>query len=82
MVSLPASIDYPVSSLKECGGLLEYQIAKEALSQRKLSEFLNLALIVLIPKNAAKDSISGWRPITLLNVCYKILAKAIAILVG
>ena len=58
-----------------------YQMAKEAFSQRKLSEFLNPALIELIPKNAAKDSISGWRPITLLNVSYKILAKAIAILI-
>jgi hypothetical protein len=43
-------------------------MAKESFSQRKLSESLNLALIELILKNAAKDSISGWRPIIFLNV--------------
>lgn len=36
-------------------------------------------MIKLIPKNAARDSIGGRRPITLLSVTYKIMVKAVAL---
>ncbi|KAL3680062.1 hypothetical protein R1sor_023018 [Riccia sorocarpa] len=35
-------------------------------------------VIKLIPKGDSKDKLTDWRPITLLNTCYKILAKLLA----
>ncbi|KAL3694938.1 hypothetical protein R1sor_008589 [Riccia sorocarpa] len=35
-------------------------------------------LIVLLPKGLQPETISQWRPITLLNVVYKVLAKLLA----
>lgn len=40
-----------------------------------ISESLNQGLIKIIPKNTTKDSVGGWRPITLLSISYKIMAK-------
>nr|KUM49997.1 hypothetical protein ABT39_MTgene3225 [Picea glauca] len=37
-------------------------LASEVFASGRLSEFLNQGLIKLIPKNAARDTIGGWRP--------------------
>lgn len=52
-------------------------LATKAFSNRDLTKPLNRGLIKLIPKNSTRNSIRGWRPITLLNVSYKTLAKAV-----
>lgn len=52
------------------------RLASKVFSFGRLSEFLNQGLIKLIPKNFTNDTIGGWRPITLLSVAYKIMAKA------
>jgi hypothetical protein len=46
-------------------------MAKEAFSLGTLIEFVNQGLIIIISKKVGKDSIEGWRPIT-LSVLYKI----------
>ena len=39
---------------------------------------VNVHLIKLIPNGTCKDTISGWQPVNLLNVSYKVLSKALA----
>lgn len=55
-----------------------YDIYNEALGNGTLGEFINKGIVKLIPKEGDKVLIKNWRPITLLNVSYKILAKALA----
>lgn len=45
---------------------------------RWLEELVNVGIIKLIPKDDKRDLVGDWRPVTLLNVSYKILAKALA----
>lgn len=44
----------------------------------RLPNGMNHGLIRLIPKSARKEDPKDWRPITLLNVSYKMVAKALA----
>ena len=64
----------PVNSTK-CFGMMwqtSYEIGKLSISQRR-------GIIKLIPKkDANRNSIKNWRPLTLLNCDYKIATKAIA----
>ena len=39
---------------------------------------INKGMIKLIPKNGDKYEIKNWRPITLLNISYKIIGKLLA----
>lgn len=50
----------------------------EAISKGTLGKEINQGLIKLIPKEGDKTLVKNWRPITLLNVSYKILAKVVA----
>ena len=43
-----------------------------------LLEFLNTWFIKFIPRNTTRDTIGGWRPITLLRVSNKIIAQTLA----
>ena len=43
-----------------------------------LLEFLNTWFIKSIPRNTNRDTIGGWRPITLLRVSNKIIAQTLA----
>lgn len=47
----------------------------ESFSMGCMTKFINQGIIKLIPKNSLKDTIGGWRPITLLSFAYKIMAK-------
>lgn len=56
-----------------------YSSIMHSLDIGKLSEEQRTGLITLIPKKGLdKTEISNWRPITLLNVDFKIYSKAIA----
>ena len=44
---------------------------------RKVPDFLNKTLIVLIPKTQGPESIGNYRPISLCNSIYKIISKVI-----
>ncbi|XP_019188879.1 PREDICTED: uncharacterized protein LOC109183149 [Ipomoea nil] len=50
---------------------------KDALGQCKLPSKVLEAFITLIPKKESPETASDFRPITLLNVSYKILSKVI-----
>lgn len=50
----------------------------EAISKGTLRREINQGLIKLIPKEGDKTLVKNWRPITLLNVSYKILVKVVA----
>ncbi|XP_059072101.1 uncharacterized protein LOC131872684 [Cryptomeria japonica] len=54
------------------------EIYNEALAQGSLGPSINKGIIKLIPKDGDKALIKNWRPITLLNVSYKIFAKILA----
>jgi hypothetical protein len=47
-----------------------------AFASRCLLESINQGLIKIILKNVASDTIEQWKPINLLSVAYKIIAKA------
>lgn len=55
-----------------------FLVYKEALERRSLGKNINKGIIKLLPKEGDKTLIRNWRPITLLNVSYKILAKVLA----
>ena len=48
------------------------------LENEELSYSQYLAVIVLLYKKGARENIKNWRPISLLNVDYKILSKVLA----
>jgi exonuclease III len=49
----------------------------DMMNQSKLSPSFLTASIKLIPKKGDPSKIKNWRPISLLNCCYKIISKAI-----
>lgn len=55
------------------------RMVNHAWKNGSLSPLVNEGLITLIPKNVAREKPQDWRPITLLNTSYKILAKALAL---
>ncbi|XP_059076993.1 uncharacterized protein LOC131876187 [Cryptomeria japonica] len=60
-----------------CSDLLD--IYNEALGKGSLGNVINKGTIKFIPKDGDKALVKNWRPITLLNVSYKILAKMLAV---
>ena len=50
---------------------------KRVFSERKVPEYLNRTLIVLIPKIQGPETIGNYRPISLCNTTYKIISKVI-----
>ena len=56
-----------------------YAMCIESLSRGTLPQTLKEGIIVLLPKpNKPRDLLKSYRPITLLNVCYKIISGTIA----
>ena len=53
-------------------------VLRYAFSQGTLPTSMRRAVIVLLPKTGDRLNISNWRPISLLNVDYKILGKMLA----
>jgi hypothetical protein len=48
------------------------------LKEGETSPFINKGQITLIPKSGDQARLGNWRPITLLGILYKILAKVLA----
>ena len=55
-----------------------YEVLQHGLIQGELSYSQYLALITLLYKKGPREDIANWRPISLLNVDYKILSKVLA----
>jgi len=53
------------------------QAFTEMLSEGATSPFINKGIITLIPKSGDRAKLNNWRPITLLDNVYKILAKVL-----
>ena len=56
-----------------------HDLYTKAISKGTLGLEINKGIIKLLPKDGDKALIKNWRPITLLNVSYKILAKILAL---
>jgi hypothetical protein len=72
---LPAEF-YKANSKWICNALVD--LYNEAIDIGTLGRNINSGIIKLIPKEGDKSLIKNWRPITLLNLSYKILAKVMA----
>ena len=55
-----------------------HQMVIEVLNNRKMSASQYRGIITLLYKNGDRNLLKNWRPITLLNVDYKIIAKCFA----
>ncbi|MCO5580220.1 hypothetical protein L7F22_034086 [Adiantum nelumboides] len=51
----------------------------EAIRYRALPYSVNMGIIKLLHKKGASEDLCNWRPLTMLNSCYKIFAKVVAI---
>jgi hypothetical protein len=54
------------------------EVVEEILLVRSLTDSQYKGVLSLIYKNGERDCLKNWRPITLLNVDYKIIAKCLA----
>jgi hypothetical protein len=54
-----------------------FAMLQESLSIGRLPKGMNNGIISLLPKEGNRNSLNHWRPITLLNVPYKIWAKTL-----
>ena len=53
------------------------KMVNQALQAKQLPKQMTRGVITLIHKGGQKEDLGNWRPITLLNAAYKILAKAL-----
>ena len=65
--------------LREQIGLDLHKVYLEAYHSKILGAIINKGNIKFIPKARDPKDIYNWRPINLLNVSYKIIAKAISL---
>ena len=71
----------PVEFYQELWDDIEFDIfnfAAETISQAHISETLNISKIALLPKSEDRSRIQNFRPISLLNTLYKVIAKVYA----
>lgn len=56
-----------------------HRVYLEAFHNKSLGNIINKGNIKFIPKSGDLEDICNWTSITLLNVSYKIIAKALAL---
>lgn len=66
-------------ALWPCVGLDLHKVYLEAFHPQSLGQLINKGNIKFIPKVGDPEDICNWRPITLLNVSYKIIDKALTL---
>ena len=69
---------FHVGSLSACGGIVgdsTIKFARNFFDKGCLLERVNDTLLVLIPKEKYPETVKQLRPISLCNVCYKIVTK-------
>ena len=60
-------------------GSLYHEALQYAIKTKQLHVTARMGVIMLIPKkNRNPIELKGWRPLTMLSICYKILAKTLA----
>ena len=52
-------------------------MVQQAIEKDKLLESVTARMIILLHKGGSRNSLSNWRPSTLLNSTYKIMAKTL-----
>ncbi|GBG78001.1 hypothetical protein CBR_g25934 [Chara braunii] len=75
----------PIEFYEACWGTLEADLLNmynEILVGGKLGSTMTRGIITLMFKKGDKSLVKNWRPISLLNVSYKILAKSLATRLG
>lgn len=66
-------------SLWPCIGPDLHKVYLEAFHSQSLGKMINRGNIKSIPKVRDLEEICNWRPITLLNVLYKIIVKSLGL---
>ena len=69
-----------VELFRECWDFIgeEFRLmVQQSIGQVTLPDGMTSDTIVLLPKGGNKQHLTNWRPITLLNTLYKIVAKAL-----
>lgn len=54
------------------------RLIETSFHDNELCESMKISILTLIPKKGDLRSLNNWRPISLLNVDYKVIAKALA----
>ena len=73
--SIPAEF---YQELWEDLGIDIFNFVSESISQSYITEELNISKIALLPKTEDRSKIQNFRPISLLNTLYKVVAKVYA----
>ena len=74
----PGKDGYTIEFSTDIGNFIPDSL-NEAFAKGQLLHTQKQGIITLLPKNnKPKDNIKNWRPITLLNVEYKLLADVLA----
>jgi len=77
----PGHDDIPMEFFQECEKEIApdlHQAFTAMLNEGETSAFINKGIITLIPKSGDRTRLNNWRPITLLESIYKILANLLA----
>ena len=55
-----------------------FEVYQFAVDNGSLGDKINQGLIKILPKDGDKLQVKNWRPITILNISYKVIAKLLA----
>ncbi|KAL2609191.1 hypothetical protein R1flu_027764 [Riccia fluitans] len=77
----PGEDGLPVEVLRELWEEIGFhclEFVQEAWRKKRIGKSNTGAIIKLIPKNEKKDELKNWRPISLLNLAYKLVGRILA----
>ena len=76
----PGSDGYPPDFYEWAWDFIQYdltEVINNCYLNGEMSKSMRAAIVTLIPKNGKSKILKDWRPVSLLNVDYKIIAKII-----